>query len=104
MHFDDALHADVLTFIIHTICASVAGLFDVLGLPTDELAPSVLSGDKFEGWCDNVWKPVGRWFNSCTLTVGVLPHKHAQLLELLVEWSSKESHELKDIAHLFGRP
>ena len=35
MHVDDNLYADVLRFLVLTVCASAAGLFEILGWPDD---------------------------------------------------------------------
>ncbi|CAB9527062.1 hypothetical protein SEMRO_1935_G306360.1 [Seminavis robusta] len=58
--------------------------------------------DKFESWYNHLRKLVGRRFNSRTLTVGMLPHKKDQLLELLQVWVSRSSFDLLEIAHLLG--
>ncbi|CAB9523034.1 hypothetical protein SEMRO_1369_G266880.1 [Seminavis robusta] len=102
MHVDDNLYADVRAHLVRTICASVASLFDVLGPPTNPLVPSPLSGEKFESWYNHMRKLVGRRFNSRTLSVGMLPHKRAQLVELLQLWATRVSFDLLEIAHLLG--
>ena len=102
MHVDDALYADVGPQLIRTVCASIAGLFGVLGVPTNPLVPSPLSADKFEAWYNHERKLVGRRFNSRSLSVGMLDYKKDQLVALLTEWSTRSSYELLDIAHLLG--
>ena len=102
MHVDDALYADIGAHLVHTICTSVAALFDVLGRPDNIQAPSPLSIDKFEAWYNHTRKLVGRRFNSRTMSVGLLPYKKVQLLELLELWVGKTSFDLLAIAHLLG--
>ena len=50
MHVDDALHADVGTYIVHTICISILALFWLIRFPTNPLVPSPLSVNKFESF------------------------------------------------------
>lgn len=102
MHVDDNLYADVRGWLVTTISASVAALFDVLGPPTNPLVPSPLSLDKFESNYNHLRKLVGRRFNSRTLTVGLLPYKRQQLLEVLESWLPKPSFDLLEIAQLLG--
>jgi hypothetical protein len=102
MHVDDALYADVGTYLVHTICASVGALFGVLGMPTNPLVPSPLSSEKFEGSYNHERKLVGRHFNSRRLTVGMLPYKRERLLELLLHWTSATTYDLLEISQLLG--
>ena len=102
MHVDDSLYADVGDHMIHTICVSVAALFRILGPPTNPLVPSPLSVDKFEGFYNHERKLVGRRFNSRTMSVGMLPYKRDQLLQMLSDWTSKTRFELAEIAQLLG--
>ena len=102
MHVDDAMYADVGEHLEHTICTSVAALFDVLGPPTNPQVPSVLSTDKFEAWYNHERKLVGRRFNSRILTVGLLPYKREQLATLLVTWSAMVSFDLLELSILLG--
>ena len=102
MHVDDALYADVGTELVRTVCASIAGLFGILGFPTNPLVPSPLSSEKFEAWYNHERKLVGRLFNSRTLSVGMLDYKRQQLEALLKDWLSRGSYELLEIAHLLG--
>ena len=87
---------------MHTICISILSLFWVLGFPTNPLVPSPLSSDKFEAFYNHQRKMVGRRFDSRTLSVGLLPHKLSQLLELLEAWMARATYGLLDIAHLLG--
>jgi hypothetical protein len=102
MHVDDAMYADVGHYLVHTISASVASLFDVLGAPTTPNVGSVLSTDKFEAWYNHERKLVGRRFNSRTLSVGMLPYKKVQLHGMLTEWASKTTFDLLEISRLLG--
>ena len=102
MHVDDALYADIGLWLVWTVCASIAGLFGILGWPTNGLVPSPLSSEKFEAWHSHERKLVGRLFNSRTLTVGMLDYKKQQLSDLLSQWLTRKSYELLDIAHLLG--
>ena len=102
MHVDDGLYADIRRYLIRTICASVAGLFAVLGKPTSRSVPTVLSDDKFSAWYNHTRKLVGRHFDSRSLTVGMTPDKRSVLLTLLTEWEAKASYGLKEVAHLLG--
>ena len=102
MHVDDNLYADILTYLVRTICASVWALFMLLGSPTDTRVPSPLSTDKFEATYNHKRRLVGRQFNSRTMTVGILPHKRAQLDALLSEWSGKKDYSLHELAQLLG--
>lgn len=102
MHVDDALYADVLAYLRRTVCASAGGLFEVFGWPTNPLVPSPLSMDKLETDYNHLRKMVGRLFNSRTLTVGMLPYKREQLLQLLTTWVTKPKYTLLEIATLLG--
>ena len=102
MHVDDNLYADVLAYLSRTIYSSVAGLFDILGRPTHQGVPTVLSDDKFSAWCNHLRKLVGRKFDSRRLTVGITQLKRQALSALLEEWTQRTTYGLKDIAHLLG--
>ena len=102
MHVDDALYADVLRFLRHTILVSVASLFLLLGIPNNPMVPSPLSDDKFEAFYNHERRLVGRRFNSRTLSVGMLDYKREQLVALLQEWLSMPDFGLLDIAHPLG--
>jgi len=102
MHVDDALYADVGTYIVHTICVSILALFWLLGFPTNPLVPSPLSVDKFESFYNHQRKMVGRKFNSRTLSVGLLDYKLDQLQVMLREWLEKPSFDLLEVATLLG--
>ena len=102
MHVDDNIYADVLAFILHTICVSVGALFSVLGWPTNPLVPSPLSMGKFEGSYNHERKLVGRHFDSRRLMVGMLPYKWERLLGTLRPWALASSYDLFEISHLLG--
>jgi len=102
MHVDDALYADAGTHIVHTICVSILALFWLLGFPTNPLAPSPLSVDKFESFYNHQQKMVGRKFNSRTLSMGLLDYKLDQLQVLLREWLEKPSFDLLEVTTLLG--
>ena len=102
MHVDDALYADIGSYILHTICVSILALFWLLGFPTNPLVPSPLSVDKFESFYNHQRKMVGRRFNSRTLSVGLLDYKLDQLHTLLQVWVAKSSFDLLEIANLLG--
>ncbi|MGL5812230.1 MAG: hypothetical protein ACRCYW_02690, partial [Aeromonas sp.] len=99
---DDNFYADVFKYILFTIYISAAALFALLGLPTNPLVPSPLSMDKFEAFYSHQRKLVGRHFDSRSLSVGMLPHKRDQLLELLRRWVALSSFDLPALAHLLG--
>ena len=102
MHVDDNLYADVLQFLVRTICASVWALFLLLGNPLDLRVPSPLSTDKFEATYTHERRLVGRRFNSRTLSVGLLPYKRSQLVDLLRLWDTKKDFSLLELAQLLG--
>ena len=102
MHVDDNLYADIRPFMPRTIGASVAALFTVLGPPTNPDVPSALSLDKFEGSYNHQRKMVGRRFDSRKLTVGMLPHKREELIQILESWLPKPSYDLAEISSLLG--
>ena len=102
MHVDDSLYADIGKFLLHTILASLAALFLILGFPNDSRVPPPLSYDKVESTYDHRRKMVGRQFDSRTLTVGMLPHKRDQLIQVLSHWTTLTHYTLPDIASLLG--
>jgi hypothetical protein len=102
MHVDDHLDAEVLEFLERTICASAAGLFDVLGWPDPERVPVPLSMDKLETTYSHKRRMVGRLFDTRRLTTGMLPYKRERLIELLKEWTAKNKFTLKEVAQLLG--
>ena len=85
MHVDDNMYADVSTFLVQTVAASAAGLFDLLGWPDDKRVPPPLSYDKLETVYNHSRKAVGRQFNSRRLTVGMPPYKRERCSVCLAE-------------------
>ena len=102
MHVDDALYADVSEFLERTVCASAAGLFDVLGWPQPARVPIALSLDKLSTNYNHQRRLVGRLFDSRALTVGMLPCKRAELIANLQEWSTMQQFDLLQLAGLLG--
>lgn len=103
MHVDDAFYADVEQYLFRGVYSSAAGLFDILGWPDLAHVPSPLSMDKLETDYTHTRKMVGRLFDSRRMTVGMLPYKRDRLLELLLEWKSKRTYKLLELAALLGQ-
>ena len=102
MHVDDNLYADVAEFLPRSIQASVASLFELLGYPDNPDVPPALSFDKLTPSYNHRRRLVGRQFDSRTMTVGILPYKRAQLIELLTSWTTLRTYSLLDLASLLG--
>jgi hypothetical protein len=101
MHVDDCFSADVREFLPRTVCASAGGLFEILGYP-DPLVPPCLSMDKLETSYSHLRKCLGRQYDSRRLTVGMLPYKREQLLQVLQTWLHKPDFNLLELASLLG--
>ena len=101
MQVDDLMQADVEHYIHHSVYSSAAGLFDVLGYP-DPRFVTVLSMEKLETQYTYHRKLVGRHFDSRRLTVGMLPYKRQQLIEVLTDWSRKRSFDIIEVSCLLG--
>lgn len=102
MHVDDNMYADVRAFLVLGVCASAAGLFDLLGWPNPVLVPTPLSMDKLETKYNHQRRMVGRIFDARSLSVGMLAYKRDNLISLLAEWMAKPSFTIQEIAQLLG--
>ena len=102
MHVDDNLYADVEDFLPRTVAASAASLFDILGWPGNPCVPTPLSDDKLVTTYNHLRRMVGRHFDSRRLTVGMLPYKRDQLIELLSSWLVRKDFDLLELSGLLG--
>jgi hypothetical protein len=102
MHVDDNMYADTKPFLVRSVSASAAGLFDLLGWPDPARVPTPLSMEKLETLYNHQRRMVGRFFDSRRLTVGMVAYKKDNLMELLTVWLSKESYDILEIARLLG--
>ena len=100
---DDNLCAEVAPFVEHTLACSALALYIILGFPGPYI-PDLLSKDKLDTYYTHQRVLVGRWWNTRTMEVGMLPAKRALLIPLLEDWTRpKKTFTVQEAASLLGQ-
>jgi hypothetical protein len=100
-HVDDNIYADVACNVPRTVSASAIALFDILGYP-NKLLPNCLSMEKLDTSYTWIRRILGFSINSRRMAFTIPHERRERLIELLTEWTTKASFDLREAAHLHG--
>ena len=100
---DDNLYGDVAPHLHRTLACSALALYIILGFPGPYI-PDLLSKDKLDTSYTHERTMVGRYWNTRTMQVGMLPTKRALLIDAVREWTKPgKAFTLVEAATLLGQ-
>jgi hypothetical protein len=100
---DDNLYGDVAPYLSRTLACSALALYIILGFPGPYI-PDLLSKDKLDTSYTHERTMVGRYWNTRTMQVGMLPAKRLLLIEALTDWTKPgKTFTLVEAATLLGQ-
>jgi hypothetical protein len=101
-HVDDNIYAEIARYLARTVCSSALSLYEILGFP-DGRQIGALSMEKL----DTMYRPqrttVGYRLDTRSMTVGLLPYKRDQTIEIIEPWLTTPTFTLLQGAELCGK-